>query len=440
MNTNHDLLLCLKSAMVANRVSARDLAVALNNCLLCAEQIGLNRNSLMQAHALLIAQKGTLPKDEQGRRYLQGEDEIRASISKMLFGIPLVNLKRREERTFNENPEESAVETPVPIVTELSTPKVERKKVSRKLQNNGILALCTLTNYEKPDGTAFSDFIGNEDAVKNISTQLQGAITRGDALRPAFIRGASGVGKTELVWRMAKSLGKPYCRVVASVLKSADEVHELLNSLPTGAVVHVDECHTLTPEPTAVLLDVLNGTTQYNQKDFWFVFSTNLSASLPAALKSRCMTVKLREYSVDELAQIAANTAKKESISLGYGVSDYIAKRCHGIARYAVIYTENLIRANPTAESINIDMAKAYFSEYGIDDLGLSDEHRQYVRVLNELGTVSAHSLAAALGENSTTELETAIEPLLLKHGLITISSSGRTLTEKGVEYASHLR
>ena len=127
MSTKHDYLLCLKSAMVANRVLARDLAVALNDCLSYAEQIGLNRNSLIQAHAFLISQKTSLPKDEQGRRYLQGEDEIRGSISKLLFGIPLVNLKRREERTFNANPEESAAETPAPIVTETSNPKYERK-------------------------------------------------------------------------------------------------------------------------------------------------------------------------------------------------------------------------------------------------------------------------------------------------------------------------
>lgn len=440
MSAKHDLLLCLKSAMVANRVLARDLAVALNNCLPYADQIGLDRNSLMQSHALLIAQKGVLPKDEQGRRYLQGEDEIRGTISKLLFGIPLVNLKRREERTFNANPEESAAETPAPIVTEISAPKVERKKTSQKPQSNGILTLCTLANHDKPDTTAFDGFIGNEEAINNIATQLQGAIARGDALRPAFIRGASGVGKTEMVSRMSKSLGKPYCRVVASVLKTADDVHDLLTNLPNGSVVHIDECHTLAPEPTAVLLDVLNGTTQYNQKDFWFVFSTNLSASLPAALKNRCMQVKLREYSLKELSQIANNTAKKESVELAQGVSDYIAARCHGIARYAVIYTESLIRANPTAESITVDMAQTYFAANGVDDLGLSDEHRQYIRVLDKLGTISAHSLAAALGENSTTEIETAIEPLLLKHGLITISSRGRTLTEKGTEYASHLR
>ena len=234
-------------------------------------------------------------------------------------------------------------------------------------------------------------------------------------------------------------MGKPYCRVVASVLKSADDVHELLTELPNGAVVHVDECHTLSPESTAVLLDVLNGTSQYNRKDFWFVFSTNLSASLPAALKNRCLQVKLREYTPDELSQMALNVAAAESIELAPGVSKYIANRCHGIARYAVIYTESLIRANPTAPSVTLDMAKAYFASNGVDELGLSDEHRQYIRVLDRLGTVSAHTLAAALGENATTEIETAIEPLLLKHGLITITSRGRTLTEKGAKYAESL-
>ena len=44
-------------------------------------------------------------------------------------------------------------------------------------------------------------------------------------------------------------------------------------------------------------------------------------------------------------------------------------------------------------------------------------------------------SLAAALGENDASELLGTVEPLLLRHGLISISSRGRSLTDKGRRY-----
>lgn len=425
-----------KSAMTVERVTAKELSNSMLDCIQNAKEYGLDESRLNQGFNLLYDQKGTLPRDGQGMRYLEGLDEIRGSISRIVFGIPHKNLILREGRTWAKENLDSGVDTPV--VGE--SVKVEPKRPSRKPQNVGILPLCIFKENAKPDAHAFDGFIGNEEAVNNIKTQLQGALTRGAPLSTVFIRGASGVGKTELVDRMSRLLGRPYCRVVASVLKSADDVHELLSALPAQTVVHIDECHTLAPEPTAVLLDVLNGTTQYKQKDFWMVFSTNLSASLPAAMKSRCMTVKLREYTVQELAQIATDKAKAEAATLGRGVADHIAERCHGIARNAVKYTGELILANPKAETIDLDMTKAYFSATGVDALGLGQEHRQYICALAKLGTASAHSLAVALGENATSEIEEAIEPLLLKKGMITISSRGRTLTPEGQRYAESLK
>lgn len=432
-----NLLLCLKSAMVANQILVRDLALSINECLPYAEQIGMKYQSLIQAYEFIISNKDKIPKDEQGRRFLNGDDEIRSSISKTLFGIPLANLKRMEERTFNSDPIKSAAEPP----SHISVASTEEcRKASHNGKNNGIIQLCQIDANDTPDPNALEGFIGNREAVNNISTQLQGALARGDALCSTFIRGVSGVGKTELVMRMAKYLGKSYCRVVGSVLKSGDDCHELLSSLPNGAVVHIDECHTLAAEPTAVLLDVLNGTSKYKAKDFWVVFSTNLSASLPVALKNRCLQIKLHDYSLDELTQIIENIAANESVSLDSEAGGYIAKRCHGIARYAVIYTKSIIRANPTSNHIAFEMVQNYFKENGIDDFGLNEEHRQYIKALDKLGVGSIHSLAAAIGENSNTEIENVIEPLLLKHGLVTITSRGRILTEKGLEYVNHIK
>ena len=159
----------------------------------------------------------------------------------------------------------------------------------------------------------------------------------------------------------------------------------------------------------------------------------------PAALPSRCLTIRLNDYDKRELSEIARLTARSMNVDADDAACGAIADRCHGIARYAVAYTRDIVIETTANKDLCERSAaadvEAFFAGRGIDALGLGEEHRNYLKQLRALGFASASSLAGALGENDASELLGTVEPLLLRHGLISISSRGRSLTDKGRRY-----
>lgn len=428
-------LICLKEALIRDKVSTKSLAVTLNDCIPYASVLGLKREDLIQACDIAIKAFKV-----NGIKSFEGDDETRESICRIVFGIPLKNLRRKEERILPTNPAESAAFDEVKPTIQTPIIPLQPKPQAKAVSN---VPTYSIEDYSEPDMDAYEGYIGNTDIVATAERQISGAELRGDALRPFLLRGASGCGKTEFARRASRRRGKPFIRLAASVLKSGEDVIALLNEIPNGSTVLVDECHTLAAKPEAVIYDVTSNGFKDNEgktKEFFFMFATNLSGKLPDALKNRCTELKLKDYTESELSTIAELTAKDNGVSLESGVSEYIAKRSHGVARYAVEYCKDIIIETAADKQIvTLANTKEFFARRGIDGLGLKDEHRQYVRQLAALGQASSHSLAAALGENDVTEVQKSIEPLLLKHGLIAISSRGRYLTAQGQSYAQAL-
>ena len=406
-------LICLKEALIRDKVSTKSLAAMLNDCIPYASVLGLKSDDLIQACNVAIKAFKV-----NGTKSFEGDDE------RILPTTPA------ESAAFDEV--KPTIQTPIiPL-----QPKPQAKAVSN-------VPTYSIEEYSEPDMDAYEGYIGNTDIVATAERQISGSELRGDALRPFLLRGASGCGKTEFARRTSRRRGKPFVRLAASVLKSGEDVIALLNEIPNGSTVLIDECHTLSAKPEAVIYDVTSNGFKDNDgktKEFFFMFATNLSGKLPDALKNRCTELKLKDYMESELSTIAELTAKDNGVSLESGVSEYIAKRSHGVARYAVEYCKDIIIETAADKQIvTLANTKEFFARRGIDGFGLKDEHRQYVRPLAALGQASSHSLAAALGENDVTEVQKSIEPLLLKHGLIAISSRGRYLTAQGQSYAQAL-
>lgn len=439
MNDNKNLSLCIKEDLVSPSVTLRQLAMDINNCI-SANDDDISSDDAKAAHEFIISNKSKIAKNAEGVRVLEKGDPVRSEVCRLLFHIPLSNLIRKENRTLDTDPENSAIPESIQNKS-IDTPTV-RKEVTNngKTKHHSTIPVHTVEDYVEPDKYAYSGYVGNADVVATIQKQIDGALMRGDPLRPLLLRGVSGCGKTELARRTAKRIGKRLFRVTASVLKTSDDVYELLGEMSNGDALLVDEAQAMSPRAAAVFFDVTsNGyrTPDGQIKEFFFIFATNISARLPDALKNRCLELRLNDYSISELAQMVQSTAQNAQMGLENGVAEYIAERSHGIARYAIDYTKDVITENAgNGDLITMDQIQSFFVLRGIDSLGLKAEHRNYVRQLLSLGQASVATLAAALGENDTSEIERATEPFLLKHGLITITSSGRMLTEAGKVYA----
>ena len=96
-------LICLKEALIRDRVSTKSLAAMLNDCIPYASVLGLKSDDLIQACNVAIRAFKV-----NGTKSFEGDDETREEICRIVFGIPLKNLRRKEERILPTNPAESA--------------------------------------------------------------------------------------------------------------------------------------------------------------------------------------------------------------------------------------------------------------------------------------------------------------------------------------------
>ena len=434
-----NLSLCIREDLVADFVSLRQIVADVNACLVSPVE-GISSEDAMAAYRFLVLNKEKVGKNGDGVRMLEKGDPLRPEVCRMLFHIPLSNLCRREARTLETDPVLSAMPDSAPTEeTELQVKSTVKPAYKSRNAKNVSVPVHTVEEFDRPDPNSFENYVGNENVVRTVKKQIDGAMLRGDPLRPLLLRGASGCGKTELARRVCRRIGRRLIKVSASVLKTADDVYGLLNEASNGETIFIEESHAAGTKAIAVLLDIMSSgfkTDDGTAREFFFIFATNVSAKLPDALKNRCLELRLNDYSVPELAQMVSATAKDAEMTLEGGVAEYISERSHGIARYAIDYTKDVITENAgQGETVTLRQIQAFFANRGIDRLGLKAEHRKYIRQLSLLGKASLSTMASALGENDTSEVEKATEPFLLKHGLVSITSNGRVLTEKGKAY-----
>ena len=82
--------------------------------------------------------------------------------------------------------------------------------------------------------------------------------------------------------------------------------------------------------------------------------------------------------------------------------------------------------------NISYELANKSLTKLGVDDLGLDDADRRYLRIIaerNRGGPVGIETLVAALTE-SRDAIEEVIEPYLLQKGLLQRTPRGRMLTD----------
>ncbi len=431
------VLLCLREDLVSPSVPLKQLATDVSR-LVDSPIPEIAEKDALKAFEFIKDNKGKVPKDGDGKRVLVEGDPIRPDVCRMLLHMPLVNLLRREERVSATNPNDAVIHEDVVASSVSNVDKRNpRKRETAKPPSN--VPPHTVEVYEKPDENAFDGFIGNEEVVRIVKEQLMGALKRGDPMPMILLRGPSGVGKTEVVHRIAKLLGRTLYYVSGAVLKSGDDIRlieEDASTQPGSLVLLIDEGQGAGEGAQTAILTAQKDLEALGVRDAIIILATNLSGKLLGAVKNRCLEIRLREYTVEELMRIVDDTAKSFEVAIENGVARYIAERCHGIARYAKNHMTQLTTSNAGSDKITLAQAKDFFDLRGVDDLGLRAEHRQYILQLYKLGHASITALAAALGENDTSEIASATEPLLLKHGLISITSKGRMLTETGRQYA----
>ena len=88
-------------------------------------------------------------------------------------------------------------------------------------------------------------------------------------------------------------------------------------------------------------------------------------------------------------------------------------------------------------EKIDLEVTKLSLKKLNIDEYGLNDTDRKYLKAIIERfkgGPVGLNALAASISEEANT-LEDVYEPYLLQEGFVVRTPRGRMVTEKGYKH-----
>jgi Holliday junction DNA helicase RuvB len=293
-----------------------------------------------------------------------------------------------------------------------------------------------------------SEFVGQEQARKNLAVFIEAARARKEALDHVLFVGPPGLGKTTLAQIVARELGVNFRGTSGPVIAKAGDLAALLTNLEERDVLFIDEIHRLNPAVEEVLypamedfqLDLIIGSgpaarsVKLDLAKFTLVGATTRAGLLTNPLRDRFgIPVRLNFYSVAELEQIVNRGARVLGIGITPDGANEIARRARGTPRIAGRLLRRLRDFAAVAGAASIDRAVAdkALAALEVDAAGLDAMDRRYLTTIAVSyggGPVGVETLAAALSEPRDA-IEDIIEPYLIQCGLLQRTPRGRLIT-----------
>jgi Holliday junction DNA helicase RuvB len=293
-----------------------------------------------------------------------------------------------------------------------------------------------------------AEFIGQEQARKNLGVFILAARARHEALDHVLFVGPPGLGKTTLAQIVARELGVNFRATSGPVIAKAGDLAALLTNLEERDVLFIDEIHRLNPAVEEILypamedfqLDLIIGegpaarSVKIDLARFTLVGATTRAGLLTNPLRDRFgIPIRLNFYTEAELEEIVTRGARVLGIGMTPDGANEIARRARGTPRIA----GRLLRrvrdfANvENAAAIDRKLADRALLALEVDAAGLDAMDRRYLTTIALNyggGPVGVETIAAALSEPRDA-IEEIIEPFLIQRGLVQRTPRGRLLT-----------
>lgn len=297
---------------------------------------------------------------------------------------------------------------------------------------------------------SLADFIGQDLQRQRLDIALQAARQRREPLDHLLLSGPPGLGKTTLAHIVAHEMGGNLVTTSGPALEKTLDLMGMLTGLEEGDVFFIDEIHRLPraieeflyPAMEDFKVDFVLDKGPYARaiplvvKPFTLVGATTRKGLLPPPLRDRFgLNFELDFYTEADLTQIVRRSAGLLNVKLQVDAAEEVARRSRGTPRIA---NRLLRRVRDYGQVRGVDEVGAGTVQQalqleGVDQLGLDDLDRRYLRTLMvqyEGRPTGVNAIAASMQQEVDT-LEEVVEPFLLHQGFLLRTPNGRMASAK---------
>jgi Holliday junction DNA helicase RuvB len=302
--------------------------------------------------------------------------------------------------------------------------------------------------------THFAQYIGQETLIRKLKIAVEAAKGRKEPVEHVLLHGPPGLGKTTLAHVIANELGAQVHITNGPALTKGADLVGILTKLNQGDVLFIDEVHRLPAIVEEYLYPAMEDykvditldagmharTITMPLPPFTLIGATTRIGLLTGPMRSRFGIVSHIEfYTPESLHEILRQNAKLLKLSAEDEALWELARRSRGTPRIAnrLLRRVRDFAAVEAKGKLTLDVTRAALKLEGIDDRGLDEQDRTFLRTLIEVysgGPAGIEALAATMGEEVDTLVD-VIEPYLLQTALVTRTRQGRRATKAAYEH-----
>jgi Holliday junction DNA helicase RuvB len=300
----------------------------------------------------------------------------------------------------------------------------------------------------------FQQYVGQETLIRKLGIAVRAAQKREEPVEHTLLHGPPGLGKTTLAHVIANEMKAQVQVSTGPALTKPADLVGILTKLKVGDVLFIDEIHRL----PAVVEEYLYSAMEDFKVDvtidagmhartitmplprFTLIGATTRIGLLSGPMRDRFgIREHIEFYKPEALHQILKANAVLLKLQAEDEALWEIARRSRGTPRIANRLLRRVrdyasVEAN---DHLTLDVTKKALALEGIDNRGLDEQDRQFLRTIIEVyagGPVGVEAVAATMGDETETLVD-VIEPYLLQTALVTRTRQGRRATKLAYEH-----
>ena len=300
----------------------------------------------------------------------------------------------------------------------------------------------------------FLEYIGQETLMRRLKIAVDAAKGRKEPVEHVLLHGPPGLGKTTLAHVIANEMKAQLHVTNGPALTKGADLVGILTKLGPGDVLFIDEIHRLPaiveeylyPAMEDFKVDITLDAGMHARTitmpipPFTLIGATTRIGLLTGPMRGRFGNpFHLEFYTPEALHEILRHNARRLKVEHDDEALWELAQRSRGTPRIA----NRLLRrvrdyaAVEAKSKLTVPVTKAALELEGIDNRGLDDQDRAFMKTLIEVyggGPAGVEAIAASLGEEVDTLVD-VVEPYLLQTSLVLRTRQGRRATKSAYEH-----